>query len=765
MPRLPSLRPRILRARTVGGKLGTAFAAIMAVAGAVGLAGVLGVGAVAVPVRDAAETELPLAADASRLVDAVSALEIAALRYLVRPDRDPAAEERVARLRDALAERAAALADPRLLLSHERVEARLDAALAAHAAAAALVFPMDGRQVALEDFLHAIAAQNAGYLRRVAEAARFGTFEGIGTSPQATMFALWRRGFRTDDAALAARLDAYGEQEARLLRFVREAVIANPDRAEAQVVRMNTRRVPRLERALAAATALASERRAALGGATTAAETALKTEMDLLADEVRALRATAMYRMADAVDGAARLGTKAAVAVGAALLLGLLAAALGARFATRRIAHPLVELTGVIERLAEGRLDARVPSRGRYDEVGAIARAAETFRLHGLAREALEREQAEAREAAQAEREARLAAEREAEAAAERREREARAAEEAREAAIREETQRERQARLVEQDAVVSRLALALRRLAAGALTERIEEPFPGGMDALRVDFNDAVAQLAEAIGAISHSTAVIDGDVGELTRAADELSRRTEASAASLEEAAAALGSLTALVRDASGGADEADAVVAAARDEAERSRETVGEAVEAMRRIERSAGEVGQIIGAIDDIAFQTNLLALNAGVEAARAGEAGRGFAVVAAEVRALAARSAEAAREINALTAQSGAQVKAGVASVDRVGAVLGRIVGSVGEISGHVSGIAESCREQAAGIEAINATVAQLDGATQHNAAMFEETTASTHSLAREARALAGAVARFDAAEGEDLAGRPAGRAA
>ena len=165
-------------------------------------------------------------------------------------------------------------------------------------------------------------------------------------------------------------------------------------------------------------------------------------------------------------------------------------------------------------------------------------------------------------------------------------------------------------------------------------------------------------------------------------------------------------------------------------------------------MSLIEASSNQIGDIIGVIDEIAFQTNLLALNAGVEAARAGDAGRGFAVVASEVRALAQRSAEAAKEIKALISASSQQVGAGVALVGQTGEALQRIVGRVAEIDGLVAEISASAQEQATGLQQVNTAVNQMDQVTQQNAAMVEESTAASHSLAQEADVLAASVARF-----------------
>jgi methyl-accepting chemotaxis protein len=172
------------------------------------------------------------------------------------------------------------------------------------------------------------------------------------------------------------------------------------------------------------------------------------------------------------------------------------------------------------------------------------------------------------------------------------------------------------------------------------------------------------------------------------------------------------------------------------------------VGNAVAAMSEIEKSSGQISQIIGVIDEIAFQTNLLALNAGVEAARAGEAGRGFAVVASEVRALAQRSADAAKEIKALISASTTQVASGVELVGETGRVLGRILVQVTEINGIVAEIAASAAEQSTGLAEVNTAVNQMDQLTQQNAAMVEQSTAASHSLAHEADALATLIGRF-----------------
>ncbi|MCL6507424.1 MAG: chemotaxis protein, partial [Bryobacteraceae bacterium] len=223
---------------------------------------------------------------------------------------------------------------------------------------------------------------------------------------------------------------------------------------------------------------------------------------------------------------------------------------------------------------------------------------------------------------------------------------------------------------------------------------------------------------------------------------------RRTEQQAASLEETAAALDEITATVQRSAAGAKKASDAASEARADANKSGEVVREAVAAMGAIEGSSRQITQIIGVIDEIAFQTNLLALNAGVEAARAGDAGRGFAVVAQEVRGLAQRSAEAAKEIKTLIATSTAQVERGVKLVGHTGEALADIVAKVGAIDGLISEIASSSDEQAQGLAQVNVAVNQMDQVTQQNAAMVEEANAAAASLSNESHELTRLVCQF-----------------
>ena len=316
----------------------------------------------------------------------------------------------------------------------------------------------------------------------------------------------------------------------------------------------------------------------------------------------------------------------------------------------------------------------------------------------------------------------------------------------------------EREALRQEQDQIVSVLAGSLSGLARGDLTARIEARFDGRYAQLKEDFNAAIDSLRDAMSAIAESASGMESGANEIASASNDLSKRTEQQAASLEETAAALDEITATVRRSADGAKQASAAASAASTDADRSGEVVREAVAAMGEIEKSSGQITQIIGVIDEIAFQTNLLALNAGVEAARAGDAGRGFAVVAQEVRALAQRSADAAKEIKTLIANSSSQVERGVRLVGDTGQALAGIVSKVGEINGLIREIAESSQEQATGLNGVNAAVNQMDQVTQQNAAMVEQANTSSAALRGEAQDLARQVSRFQT--GRSVARRP-----
>ncbi len=302
--------------------------------------------------------------------------------------------------------------------------------------------------------------------------------------------------------------------------------------------------------------------------------------------------------------------------------------------------------------------------------------------------------------------------------------------------------------RMESQQQVVDALRGALGRMADGDLTARLTEPFETSYEEVRHAYNQTVERLADTIGQVTSSAEKILDDTGGISQAANELSQRTERQATKLEETAAALEELTALVRNSANRAGEASGSAASAQASAESSGSVVEKASGAMSAIDSSASEINKIIDVIDQISFQTNLLALNAGVEAARAGDAGRGFAVVASEVRGLAQRSSDAAGEINQLIDRSQGQVREGVLNVGHTVEALQTVIEAVTGISEQIREISTAATEQAAGLDEINRAVSELDGVTQQNAGMFEETSAATTELNASARDLLRLTAQF-----------------
>ncbi len=303
---------------------------------------------------------------------------------------------------------------------------------------------------------------------------------------------------------------------------------------------------------------------------------------------------------------------------------------------------------------------------------------------------------------------------------------------------------------------VVDALNVELEALSSGDLTANIEAPFAPEYEELRLNFNRAVATLQETMITVRSNSKSIQIGSNEILQGAEDLSRRTEGQAATLEETNAALQALSDSIKTTAEGAEQAKFAVIEAKHTAETGGAEAKEAITSMGEIEQSSAQIAQIIGVIEDIAFQTNLLALNAGVEAARAGEAGRGFAVVASEVRALAQRSSEAAKEINTFIGNASEQVEQGVQLVNQVGLSLAKIVKSVTKSADLVSEIANISMTQANGVSALTTSMNQLDRVTQQNAAMVEETTAASQNMHMELEGFVKLVARFDVG-GEEAA--------
>jgi len=376
----------------------------------------------------------------------------------------------------------------------------------------------------------------------------------------------------------------------------------------------------------------------------------------------------------------------------AATTFATLAVILAIGFATRRFAiAPLLALVDALKRMTSGDMAVAIPARRRRDELGQLAVATQDLRDQLVAAERAKDEQT----------------------------------------------------RLI-----VDSFGKALARLAEGDLVSRVDADLTGPFARIKADFNAAVAALQSTLATVTEAASSINHGADDIRQASDDLSQRTEQQAASLEETAAAMDEITSTVRETAAGAAQANRIVGEARAEADQSGEIVRRAVEAMHGIERASAEIGDIISVIDGISFQTNLLALNAGVEAARAGDAGKGFAVVASEVRALAQRSADAAKDVKTRITASSSQIGTGVRLVVDTGEALTRIIGRIGQIDELVANIAASAERQATGLHQINTAVSEMDGMTQQNAAMVEEATAAVRSLASDAEGMARQITSF-----------------
>ncbi len=318
--------------------------------------------------------------------------------------------------------------------------------------------------------------------------------------------------------------------------------------------------------------------------------------------------------------------------------------------------------------------------------------------------------------------------------------------------------EREKEAQNASREAALGRFNEAMGRLAKGDLESRLGDSLPPEFRTMSRNYDMAVGNLAASLGEVRTSTENTLVNTAKIAESTDSLSRRTEQQAASLEESSAALHQLTQSVLHTTSHAKSAAALVNETRIDVQKSGEVMKQAVSAMNELAQSSTQIANIIAVIDRIAFQTNLLALNAGVEAARAGEAGKGFAVVAQEVRDLAQRSAAAAKEIESLITRSTQQVSLGVDVVGRTGEALDGVIGRFGKINELVSGIAASASEQSEGLREINMAIEHLDGITQQNSAMVQETSMSTVALQEEVDRLVRSMHGFntgDAAHAQD----------
>jgi methyl-accepting chemotaxis protein len=448
------------------------------------------------------------------------------------------------------------------------------------------------------------------------------------------------------------------------------------------------------------------------------------------------------------------------------LLLGVLLACAAAGFAVATIARPLRALTAGMLELAAGNFSVKLAGLDRKDEIGDIAGAVETFKI-----KAAEKAQREAEAKAELDRQAALERETLTEQVMNEFDKAiggiAKAA-----------TQGDFSQRvpLDDKEGVIRNIAASMNALcdtvgkvfdetvhmlgamSKGDLTVSIRSEYQGAFAVLKDNANATVQRLSETMSEIQTAAAEVANASEEISKATTDLSQRTEEQAASLEQTSASMEEISATVRKNAENAHQANAVTAGTRDAAERAGAVVGQAVKAMARIAGSSKKIADIIGVIDEIARQTNLLALNAAVESARAGEAGRGFAVVASEVRSLAQRSAQAAKDITDLITNSTGQVEEGVELVNRAGGSLTEIVASIQNVADIVGVIATASAEQANGVDQVNKALSQMDGVTQQNSALVEESAATAKTLEQQARTMDRRIAFFDLGSAEMPAG-------
>ncbi|AWH44541.1 methyl-accepting chemotaxis protein [Stenotrophomonas sp. ZAC14A_NAIMI4_1] len=297
-------------------------------------------------------------------------------------------------------------------------------------------------------------------------------------------------------------------------------------------------------------------------------------------------------------------------------------------------------------------------------------------------------------------------------------------------------------------DGSLGALSKVLGAMAEGDLTRRIDGDFQGVFATMQRDTNRTAENLAGIIRRIQQASGSIASASDEIAAGNADLSRRTESQAANLEETAASMEELTSTVRQNAEHAQQADAASRSAGEALQQTAHAVQDVVRVMGQINASSLRIGEMVSLIDGIAFQTNILALNAAVEAARAGEQGRGFAVVASEVRTLAQRAAASAKDIKALIDESTGSVEAGITIARQTEAAIGQLTDAAGQTGHLVQQIAQASVEQAAGIEQVNQTIAQMDEATQQNAALVEEASAAARAMAGQAAELDQAAAVF-----------------
>jgi methyl-accepting chemotaxis protein len=462
---------------------------------------------------------------------------------------------------------------------------------------------------------------------------------------------------------------------------------------------------------------------AALAAASAKLDQAFRKHLQSVNEQVAAANAFARETEEHA---AVRVRWLTAISLGIFLFtLALVTAVL--LFARQRLVMPVVELSAFMLQVAKGETSDEPPYRDRTDEVGQMSQSISYFKS---VTDAVRRAEADA---------------------------------EMQKAKVADQLKdREQGAKwyMENRDFFFKEYTGAMTSLSNGDLVVHLGKPFIKDYEELRSTFNAAIARLNAAMGGVVETADTISASTQEISQAIEDLSRRNETQAATLTETASSVDQFTLKVKETAEGAVVARHAVQGVRADAESGEKIVGEVIAAMDGISQSSEKITQITDIIDEIAFQTNLLALNAGVEAARAGEAGRGFAVVATEVRSLAQRSTEAAKEIKSLIFEANEKVAAGNARAGNSGEALRRIVEQVQNTLSIVDGIASNAESQSNVLREINSAVQEIDRMTQQNAAMAEEINATSRSLASNSASLKSLTDQFNITRSKSAPARP-----
>jgi methyl-accepting chemotaxis protein len=642
---------------------------------------------------------VPAAEQAEQQTQILTDLRISAVAYLAQPLHNPSAESTIMRQ---------AKAYDQIDTAHSELDAispQVNATLAAHKAATAMNVVVDGKTLSAVEFLKLVAEDQTAYAVQIDRKARFGDLRGLLTDPDQTRFARWATTFKTENAELRGLIDAVLAQENEIISTVAADIEAKKMVAFSTANKIAQNLSQELAKSMEQLTDYVVIRSQALSDQRTQAIEFLNLTFQKHQISARETQSAALASLNAAIAKTGEMGRQAMLGISLALGVAFIVSLVASLFAYQRIGRPMNRMSSVIADLSKRKFDTDVPYLTRYDEIGAIARASEILRESGANHEAELQEMQERREG--------------------------------------------------EQSAALHALAQGLNRLASGDLSRDIDTALASEYEDLRNDFNAALQSLVATVSQILDSSDRMHGSVNEIAKATDDLSQRTEKSVSALYETSETLKHLTKLVDTTTQSAIEANGISRSARERVAASNDVLDETVKAMKELDESSEKIVSIVGMVDDIAYQTNLLALNASVEAARAGVAGKGFSVVATEVGALARRSSDAAQEIAKLITESGQQITTGVALVDRVGQSLHTISDSVKEMSSRIEGISQAAQEQSQGLQNINSAVGELEHSAQQNAAMFEETSAATKSLADEAASLAQSASAFQTEASSD----------